>query len=298
MKVERLNRTPMVVPGVFIPQMKSLPVAWQWLRNTSYRPRFALPKPWNEQITMEKRWLVINLFLVGACCMTARWDIHWMYDVRTRHIAGWIGAVIILSTCWCLNRKRFLLECMHYSLPFLYRICWLILECKKRSPVNNLNIHACACLTTAHSMMNLSLRLLIDQVGVCQEIWQGWRWQRHSPCAQNAKFHAELAGEGVRYSWADAKAFYRRLPARDSIKQLIMDCICPTNVLTKQRIQKFASRARTYTCTYHHIEQKNTENAAGSVAADDENQTASNTASHAATSAATSEAGIVVLWDW
>ena len=26
------------------------------------------------------------------------------------------------------------------------------------------------------------------------------------------KFHAELAGEGVEYSWAHAKAYYRRMP--------------------------------------------------------------------------------------
>jgi hypothetical protein len=65
------------------------------------------------------------------------------------------------------------------------------------------------------------------------------------------KFHAELAGEGVEYSWAHAKAFYRRLPVskkrgRDNFKQLVKDCTCPTNVLTKQRIEKFASRARAY----------------------------------------------------
>ena len=65
------------------------------------------------------------------------------------------------------------------------------------------------------------------------------------------KFHAELAGEGVEYSWAHGKAFYRRLPVskkrgRDNFKQLVKDCTCPTNVLTKQRIEKFASRARAY----------------------------------------------------
>jgi hypothetical protein len=58
------------------------------------------------------------------------------------------------------------------------------------------------------------------------------------------KFHAELAGEGVEYSWAHAKAFYRRMPlarkrGREKFKQLVKDCVCPVNVLTKERIEKF-----------------------------------------------------------
>jgi hypothetical protein len=75
------------------------------------------------------------------------------------------------------------------------------------------------------------------------------------------KFHAELAGEGVEYSWAHAKAFYRQLPVsrkrgRENFKQLVRDCTCPANVLTKFRVEKFASRARAYICTYHHIEEE------------------------------------------
>ncbi|KAI2501400.1 hypothetical protein MHU86_13067 [Fragilaria crotonensis] len=74
------------------------------------------------------------------------------------------------------------------------------------------------------------------------------------------KFHAELAGEGVEYSWAHAKAFYRRLPVsrkrgRDNFKQLVKESTCPASVLTKIRIE-FASRARAYICTYHHIEEE------------------------------------------
>ena len=73
------------------------------------------------------------------------------------------------------------------------------------------------------------------------------------------KFHAELAEQGAEYSWAHAKAFYRRLPVSNkrgsnNFKQLVKDCTCPTNVLTKQRIEKFASWARAYICTFHHIE--------------------------------------------
>jgi len=87
------------------------------------------------------------------------------------------------------------------------------------------------------------------------------------------KFHAELAGEGVEYSWAHAKAFYRRMPlsrkrGRDNFKQLVKDCTCPINVLTKARIEKFASRARAYICTYHHLEQKQQQGAAAPVIED------------------------------
>ena len=86
------------------------------------------------------------------------------------------------------------------------------------------------------------------------------------------KFHAELAGEGVEYGWAHAKAFYRRIPVsrkrgRDNFKQLVRDCTCPVNVLTKERIEKFASRARAYICTYHYLEQQQQQSVAAAVAA-------------------------------
>ena len=40
---------------------------------------------------------------------------------------------------------------------------------------------------------------------------------------------------------------------RDSFKQLVRDCTCPDEILTKERIEKFAARARAYICTYHHL---------------------------------------------
>ena len=75
------------------------------------------------------------------------------------------------------------------------------------------------------------------------------------------KFHAELAGEGVEYSWAHAKAVYRRVPVskkrgRENFKQLVRECTCPVKVLTQMRIEKFAARARAYICTYHHLDQR------------------------------------------
>ncbi|KAI2488872.1 hypothetical protein MHU86_25926 [Fragilaria crotonensis] len=74
------------------------------------------------------------------------------------------------------------------------------------------------------------------------------------------KFHAQLAGEGIEYSWAHSKAFYRRLPlshkrGQESFKKLVRDCTCPDSVLTKVRMEKFAARARAYISTYHHLEQ-------------------------------------------
>jgi hypothetical protein len=53
-----------------------------------------------------------------------------------------------------------------------------------------------------------------------------------------------------------------RKRGRDNFKQLVKDCTCPINVLTKARIEKFASRARAYICTYHHLEQKQQQGAA------------------------------------
>ncbi|KAI2493716.1 hypothetical protein MHU86_20820 [Fragilaria crotonensis] len=78
------------------------------------------------------------------------------------------------------------------------------------------------------------------------------------------KFHAELAGEGVEYCWAHAKAYYRRMPlsrkrGKENFKQLVRDCTSPVTVLTKERIEKFASRARAYVCTYHHLQQEQEE---------------------------------------
>jgi hypothetical protein len=76
------------------------------------------------------------------------------------------------------------------------------------------------------------------------------------------KFHAKLAGEGLVYSWAHTRSFYRqvlvsRKRGRENFKQLIGDCKCPVEVLSKVRIEKFAARARAYyICTYHHLDQQ------------------------------------------
>jgi hypothetical protein len=70
------------------------------------------------------------------------------------------------------------------------------------------------------------------------------------------KFHAELAGEGIEYSWACSKAQYRRIPVaakkgRDNFKAQVRLCTDPTQTLNKERVSKFAARARAYICTYY-----------------------------------------------
>jgi len=75
------------------------------------------------------------------------------------------------------------------------------------------------------------------------------------------KFHAELAGEGIEYCWAQAKSYYRRVPVsrkrgRDNFKLLVQECTsCPVNVLDTASVGKCASRSRAYIWTYFHIEQ-------------------------------------------
>ena len=75
------------------------------------------------------------------------------------------------------------------------------------------------------------------------------------------KFHAEMAGEGVEYSWAYAKGNYRRKPlskkrTRAGFVQLVDECLDPKTELTKERVRRFSARARSYICTYHYLSNK------------------------------------------
>ena len=63
------------------------------------------------------------------------------------------------------------------------------------------------------------------------------------------KIHCEFAGEGIEYNWAHAKAKMRIAPIRQkkgraNFIALVMKCLCPENVLTKEQIRKFVARAR------------------------------------------------------
>ena len=71
-----------------------------------------------------------------------------------------------------------------------------------------------------------------------------------------------------------AKAYYRRMPVsrkrgRENFKQLVKECTCPATVLTTERIEKFASRARAYICTYHHLAEQQKQQAAVVAVADE-----------------------------
>jgi hypothetical protein len=72
------------------------------------------------------------------------------------------------------------------------------------------------------------------------------------------KFHAELAGEGIEYSWGYAKQVYRRQPValkkgREKFKALVHRCTDPTTEIHKARVGKFVGRARAYICAYFEL---------------------------------------------
>jgi hypothetical protein len=63
---------------------------------------------------------------------------------------------------------------------------------------------------------------------------------------------------GIEYHWAHVKAKMRISPLSEKKGQanfiaLVMECICPETVLTKERIRKFLAHARAYICTYYHL---------------------------------------------
>ena len=76
------------------------------------------------------------------------------------------------------------------------------------------------------------------------------------------KCHCELAGEGIEYSWGCAKNFYRTIEltkkkGKEKFRAAVSRCLS-REVLTTERMRKFARRARQYICAYykiHHDEQ-------------------------------------------
>ena len=69
--------------------------------------------------------------------------------------------------------------------------------------------------------------------------------------------HAELAGEGIEYSWGCAKNEYRRQPlsnkrGKETYRELVKKVLSREN-LTTERIRKFARRARSYICAYYQL---------------------------------------------
>jgi hypothetical protein len=69
------------------------------------------------------------------------------------------------------------------------------------------------------------------------------------------KCHCELAGEGIEYAWGCAKNYYRRLlleqkQGKEKFLESVRESIS-RNVVTRERAQKFARRARWYILGYH-----------------------------------------------
>ena len=69
------------------------------------------------------------------------------------------------------------------------------------------------------------------------------------------KFHAELAGEGIEYSWGISKGVYRRKPlhskkSKESFKMLVRECTS-REILTTKTVRKLSRRARAYICAYY-----------------------------------------------
>jgi hypothetical protein len=69
------------------------------------------------------------------------------------------------------------------------------------------------------------------------------------------KFHAELAGEGIEYSWGISKGVYRRKPLqskkrKESFKMLVRECTSK-DILATKTVRKLSRRARAYICAYY-----------------------------------------------
>jgi hypothetical protein len=72
------------------------------------------------------------------------------------------------------------------------------------------------------------------------------------------KCHAELAGEDVEYIWGGAKGEYRRLSlaqkrGKDNFKTSLYHCLSE-EVITIERVRKYARRARQYMMAYHAVD--------------------------------------------
>jgi hypothetical protein len=72
------------------------------------------------------------------------------------------------------------------------------------------------------------------------------------------KCHAELAGEGIKYLWGQAKGTFRSLSlnkkkGKDNFKVSIHYCLSD-EVITRDRVRKFGRRARQYLMAYHAID--------------------------------------------
>lgn len=75
------------------------------------------------------------------------------------------------------------------------------------------------------------------------------------------KCHPEMAGEGIEYTWGCSKLFYRRLPILEKKKKekfisSVRKSLNTENVLTIDRVRRFARKARTYIVNYNILDNK------------------------------------------
>lgn len=77
----------------------------------------------------------------------------------------------------------------------------------------------------------------------------------HATVKFTPKYHCELAGEGIEYSWGFAKCIYRRIPHSEKKSlQKFLDCVkysMSREVITVDRMRRFSRRARRYICSYY-----------------------------------------------
>ena len=69
---------------------------------------------------------------------------------------------------------------------------------------------------------------------------------------------SKLAGEGIKYSWACAKNFYRRVSlkrkkGKENFRSVVQESMSTDKVLTTKGIRHFSRRARQYICAYFKI---------------------------------------------
>ena len=72
---------------------------------------------------------------------------------------------------------------------------------------------------------------------------------------RSPKYHCEIAGEGVEYSWGNAKMLYRRTPysersKTDSFMKCLKEKCLSRSYLTTERIRINSKRARDYMAAY------------------------------------------------
>ena len=69
------------------------------------------------------------------------------------------------------------------------------------------------------------------------------------------KFHCELAGEGIEYSWGAAKHFYHKqsLEYKKTLQKFINLVKTSVKRVNIQMVRRFAARAHGYMLAYQHM---------------------------------------------